>query len=88
MDFVLAALPWHVVMSLNIKRKEKYTIACGLSLGVLAGTCSIVRTIELRSLSSMENYVYDTAPMLLWSSSAVSSATTSCWPCWPSSSPS
>jgi hypothetical protein len=71
MDFVLAALPWHVVMALNIKRKEKITIACGLSLGVLAGACSIVRTVELKSLSSMDNYVYDTAPMLLWSSSEV-----------------
>lgn len=71
MDFVLAALPWHVIMFLRIKRKEKITIACGLSLGVLAGACSVVRTVELKTLSSMDNYVYDTAPMLLWSSSEV-----------------
>lgn len=71
MDFVLAALPWHVVIALRVKRKEKVTIACGLSLGVLAGACSIVRTIELKTLSSFDNYVYDTAPMLLWSSSEV-----------------
>jgi len=58
-------------MGLNMKRKEKITIASGLSLGILAGACSIVRTIELQSLSSMENYVYDTASMLLWSSSEV-----------------
>jgi hypothetical protein len=54
-----------------MKRKEKITIASGLSLGVFAGICSIIRTIELQSLSSMENYVYDTASMLLWSSSEV-----------------
>lgn len=71
MDFVLAILPWPVVMGLNMKRKEKITIACGLSLGVFAGACSIVRTIELRTLSSKENYVYDTSPMLLWSSSEI-----------------
>ena len=64
-DFVLAALPWHVVIVLKIKRKEKITIACGLSLGVLAGACSIVRTIKLKTLLSFDNYVYDTAPMLL-----------------------
>lgn len=58
-------------MGLNMKRKEKITIASGLSLGVFAGACSIVRTIELQSLSSMDNYVYDTASMLLWSSSEV-----------------
>ncbi|KAF2124476.1 hypothetical protein P153DRAFT_132756 [Dothidotthia symphoricarpi CBS 119687] len=71
MDFVLALLPWHVVINLNMKRNEKVTIACGLSLGVFAGACSVVRTIKLRSLSSLENYVYDTSPMLLWSSSEV-----------------
>ena len=71
MDFVLAILPWHVVMGLNMRRKEKITIACGLSLGVVAGACSVVRTIELKSLASMNNYVYDTAPMLIWSSSEI-----------------
>jgi hypothetical protein len=71
MDFVLAILPWPVVMGLNMKRKEKITIACGLSLGVFAGACSIVRTIELRTLASKANYVYDTSPMLLWSSSEI-----------------
>lgn len=35
MDFVLAILPWHVIMGLNMKRKEKLTVAIGLSLGVL-----------------------------------------------------
>jgi hypothetical protein len=66
-----SVLAWHVVMGLNMKRKEKITIACGLSLGVFAGACSIVRTIELQSLSSQQNYVYDTATMLIWSSSEV-----------------
>lgn len=58
-------------MGLNMKRKDKITIASGLSLGIFAGACSVVRTIELRSMSSMENYVYDTASMLLWSSTEV-----------------
>ncbi|KAF2623176.1 hypothetical protein BU25DRAFT_442785 [Macroventuria anomochaeta] len=71
MDFVLAILPWPVVMGLNMKRKEKITIACGLSLGVVAGACSTVRTVELRTLASQANYVYDTSPMLLWSSSEI-----------------
>jgi hypothetical protein len=71
MDFVLAILPWPVVMGLNMKRKEKITIACGLSLGVFAGACSVVRTVELRTLASKTNYVYDTSPMLLWSSSEI-----------------
>lgn len=70
-NFLLALLPWHVITSLNMNRSEKATIACGLSLGVLAGACSLVRTIELKPLSSMDNYVYDTSSMLLWFSSEV-----------------
>lgn len=34
-DFAFAILPWFVIWNLNMKRKEKITIACGLSLGVL-----------------------------------------------------
>lgn len=35
MDFAFAALPWFVVWDLNMKHKEKITVACGLSLGIL-----------------------------------------------------
>lgn len=35
MDFSFAILPWFVVWDLNMKQKEKITVACGLSLGIL-----------------------------------------------------
>jgi hypothetical protein len=34
-DFCFAILPWFVIWELNMKRKEKITVACGLSLGIL-----------------------------------------------------
>lgn len=34
-DFCFAILPWFVIWDLNMKNKEKITVACGLSLGVL-----------------------------------------------------
>lgn len=34
-DFCFAILPWFVIWDLNMKRKEKLLVACGLSLGVL-----------------------------------------------------
>lgn len=34
-DFAFAILPWFVIWELNMKRKEKITVACGLSLGIL-----------------------------------------------------
>ncbi|KAL4874089.1 hypothetical protein BDV12DRAFT_181942 [Aspergillus spectabilis] len=41
MDFAFAIYPWFVVWDLNMKHKEKITVACGLSLGIFAGNCSI-----------------------------------------------
>lgn len=35
MDFFLAIFPWFVLWGLNMKKKEKITICCSLSLGVL-----------------------------------------------------
>ncbi|VUC31476.1 unnamed protein product [Clonostachys rosea] len=65
-DFAFAILPWFVIWDLNMKRKEKITVACGLSLGVFAGICGIVRTVALNGLNAQE-YIHDTVPMLIWS---------------------
>ncbi|KAK3331775.1 hypothetical protein B0T19DRAFT_380295 [Cercophora scortea] len=65
-DFCFAILPWFVVWGLNMKRKEKLLVACGLSLGVFAGVCGIVRTVALNGLNAKE-YIHDTVPMLIWS---------------------
>ncbi|KAJ6017688.1 hypothetical protein N7451_001067 [Penicillium sp. IBT 35674x] len=65
-DFSFAILPWFVVWDLNMKRKEKITVAVGLSLGIFAGICGIVRTVALSGLDASE-YIYDTVPMLIWS---------------------
>ncbi|KAF4769675.1 hypothetical protein N7455_006140 [Penicillium solitum] len=65
-DFSFAILPWFIVWDLNMKQKEKITVACGLSLGVFAGVCGIIRTKALGGLNASE-YIYDTVPMLIWS---------------------
>ncbi|KAL4723065.1 hypothetical protein ACLX1H_010306 [Fusarium chlamydosporum] len=59
-----------------MKRKEKITVACGLSLGIFAGICGIVRTIALDGLNASE-YIYDTVDMLIWSATE-STATIMC----------
>ncbi|KAJ5681586.1 uncharacterized protein N7477_001526, partial [Penicillium maclennaniae] len=53
-DFSFAILPWFVVWDLNMKQKEKITVACGLSLGIFAGICGIVRTVALSGLNASE----------------------------------
>ncbi|RDW61790.1 uncharacterized protein DSM5745_10462 [Aspergillus mulundensis] len=76
MDFAFAVLPWFVVWDLNMKHKEKITVACGLSLGIFAGICGIIRTEALSGLNAQE-YIYDTVPMLIWSATE-STATIMC----------
>ncbi|PKS08431.1 hypothetical protein jhhlp_005142 [Lomentospora prolificans] len=70
-DFGFAILPWFVIWDLNMKRKEKITVAVGLSLGVFAGICGIVRTVALNGLNATEYILNhsadDTVPMLIWS---------------------
>ncbi|KAM0353182.1 hypothetical protein ACHAPY_002187 [Fusarium culmorum] len=75
-DFAFAILPWFVIWELNMKRKEKITVACGLSLGIFAGVCGIVRTVALDGLNANE-YIYDTVDMLIWSATE-STATIMC----------
>lgn len=35
MDLVLAILPWNIIMSLQMKTKEKIGVALAMSMGVL-----------------------------------------------------
>ncbi|KAL5439828.1 hypothetical protein PMIN07_009666 [Paraphaeosphaeria minitans] len=68
MDFVFALLPWQIVYGLNMKRKDKLTVAIGLSLGIFSGICSSIRTHKLRALTSLSS---DTVPALVWSATEV-----------------
>ncbi|APA07333.1 hypothetical protein SS1G_13103 [Sclerotinia sclerotiorum 1980 UF-70] len=69
MDFVLALFPWYFLAGVRIRRKERLTISFGLTLGVFAGICGIVRAVELGGLASRSDYTYDTVPLILWGSS-------------------
>lgn len=48
-----------------MKFKEKATIAGGLSLGVIAGACGIVRTIKLENLAA-EDFSYLVVDPIIW----------------------
>ncbi|KAB8230990.1 hypothetical protein ETB97_007344 [Aspergillus alliaceus] len=65
-DFYFALIPWLFIWELNIKFKEKMTIAISLSLGFIAGICGIIRTIELGGLLSTD-YTEDSPTLIIWS---------------------
>ncbi|PQE13980.1 hypothetical protein CJF30_00006767 [Rutstroemia sp. NJR-2017a BBW] len=64
MDFVLALFPWYFLAPVQLRKKERMTVCFGLSLGVLAGICGIVRAIELGALGTADY----TLPLILWGS--------------------
>ncbi|KAF4962987.1 hypothetical protein FSARC_8964 [Fusarium sarcochroum] len=66
-DFFFAIFPWFFIWRLNMKRREKITIAGSMSLGIIAGFCGIYRTYEVAT-GFTANYTFDTVPLIIWSS--------------------
>jgi hypothetical protein len=66
---VLAALAWYIVLPLRIRRKQKITIACGLSLGIFPTLFSILRIAAWTSPSFQPDYLHNASRILVWSSS-------------------
>ncbi|RYP47985.1 hypothetical protein DL768_006032 [Monosporascus sp. mg162] len=49
-----------------MKRSEKITVTCGLSLGAFAGICGILRLTSLNGVA-YDEYIYKTVPVMIWS---------------------
>lgn len=49
-DFFFAVFPWLVIWSLKMPQRDKIMLAGGMSLGVIAGVCGIIRTVVLARL--------------------------------------
>ncbi|KUI55848.1 hypothetical protein VP1G_03182 [Cytospora mali] len=65
MDFLLAGVPWLVIMNLKMRRKEKIGVSVCMSLGLIAGVTSIVRAVEVPSLYASD-YTYEASRLLIW----------------------
>ncbi|GAB1315542.1 hypothetical protein MFIFM68171_05752 [Madurella fahalii] len=66
-DFFFAIFPWVIVWPLNMPRREKYTIAGSMSLGLIAAAAGIKRTTEVEGLYT-PNYLKDSVGLIVWSS--------------------
>ncbi|KAI0186637.1 hypothetical protein EV127DRAFT_167226 [Xylaria flabelliformis] len=47
MDILLALLPWKIIWNMNMSRKERFGAICAMSLGILAGTISLIKIFAL-----------------------------------------
>ncbi|KAK2766965.1 hypothetical protein FQN54_006281 [Arachnomyces sp. PD_36] len=69
MDIVLAMLPWTVILNLQMKNKEKFGVACAMSLGLFAGAMAIVKTSYLPDLSKQMDFTYYCGDVVIWGGS-------------------
>ncbi|KAH8197362.1 hypothetical protein TruAng_008455 [Truncatella angustata] len=71
MDFILAIIPWTVIMKLNMALKEKLGVAVCMSLAVVAGVTSIVRCINVRLLYE-EDFTFEAGILAMWTAAEMS----------------
>ncbi|KXX74856.1 hypothetical protein MMYC01_206697 [Madurella mycetomatis] len=51
MDIVLAILPWKIIWTLTMNKKEKFGVLVAMSMGIFAGVTSIIKITQLPSIS-------------------------------------
>ncbi|OIW23922.1 hypothetical protein CONLIGDRAFT_116202 [Coniochaeta ligniaria NRRL 30616] len=72
-DFFFAIFPWMFIWSLRMPRREKIMLAGGMSLGVIAGVCGIIRTVVLSRVDVM-NYTINFVPYFVWAGAEIAVA--------------
>ncbi|KAK7952814.1 uncharacterized protein PG986_008542 [Apiospora aurea] len=62
-DFVLALLPWKVLMDLQMKKSERISLAIGMRFGVVAGITGIMKAVQ--SVTILDSRVPDFTDVVL-----------------------
>ncbi|KAK2029045.1 hypothetical protein LX32DRAFT_673121 [Colletotrichum zoysiae] len=65
LDFVLAFLPWPILMGTALRRRERLGVAVAMSLGAIAGACGIVKGVLMASMTSTD-ITYDRVDLTIW----------------------
>ncbi|KAJ4313845.1 hypothetical protein N0V84_009200 [Fusarium piperis] len=65
LDFVLAFLPWPILMGMSMRRRERLGVAVAMSLGAIAGVCAIVKAVLVVNMTSTD-VTYDRVDLTIW----------------------
>lgn len=65
LDFVLAFLPWQILMNLTMKRREKVGVAIAMSLGAVAGVTGIVKSVMVVHMTDPD-ITYSRVDLTIW----------------------
>ncbi|KAI2616396.1 hypothetical protein GGS26DRAFT_449001 [Hypomontagnella submonticulosa] len=66
LDFVLAALPWPIIIKLQIRTSEKIGISIAMSMGVCAGITAIVKSTKFSVLET-DDFANKVFELAIWS---------------------
>ncbi|KAI6764108.1 hypothetical protein HG530_007897 [Fusarium avenaceum] len=66
-DWICAILPIFMLYRSNMRKATKVSVSIILGLAALASLCTIVRLPYLRAFSHPDNYLYNVAYIMLWS---------------------
>ncbi|XXG97886.1 hypothetical protein Hte_004200 [Hypoxylon texense] len=66
MDFLLAIIPWPIIMKLQMRTREKVGIIVAMSMGVCAGVTAIVKCTKFQVLKST-GFADDVFGLSIWS---------------------
>ncbi|KAK0752652.1 hypothetical protein B0T18DRAFT_305977, partial [Schizothecium vesticola] len=70
MDFVLAFIPWPLIWSLQLKKKEKLGVAVAMSLGVIAGATATMKCLAIQTIAQGD-FTYYGASLVIWGNAEV-----------------
>lgn len=65
-DFVLAIFPATIIRKLQVEWRLKLSLMFYMGLGIFASIASIIKTIHINSLSSRNDYTYETVDFIIW----------------------
>ncbi|KAF4125990.1 hypothetical protein GMORB2_1236 [Geosmithia morbida] len=65
LDFVLALLPWKIIMGMTMRLREKIGVAVAMSLGAIAGITGIVKAVLVVNMTSPD-ITYDRVDLTIW----------------------
>lgn len=65
LDFVLAFLPWQILMGLTMKTREKIGVAIAMSLGAVAGVTGIVKSVLVVHMTDPD-ITYSRVDLTIW----------------------
>ncbi|CRK38356.1 hypothetical protein BN1708_007745 [Verticillium longisporum] len=65
LDFMLALLPWQIIMGMSMRRRERLGVAVAMSLGAIAGITAIVKAVLVVNMTSTD-FTYDRVDLTIW----------------------